>query len=133
VSNNKGEYSGGILSVRAVEDSIRVTKRYTEGVKTIFKKHPVQGMDFPSPVFCKYYEVYPDMEISWDMSTGSFIEWISGGTPCIDVMFHYDYRENRAFIEVRDGMKGVKRLSDAIPGFSSALARVVANGNKSEE
>jgi len=133
VSNNKSEFCGGIISVRAVEDSIRATKKYTEGVQTIFKKHPVQGTDFPSPVFCKHYEVYPDMEVSWDMPTGKFVEWVTGETPCIDVVFHYDYPQNKAFVEVRDGVKGVKKLADAIPGFSGALARVVANGNKAEE
>ena len=125
MSNNGHEFKGDILSVRAVEDSIRATKKYTEGVRTIFKKHPVQGTDFPSPVFCKHYEVYPDMEISWDMSALNCVPWLSGGTPCIDVMFHYDYRENTAFIEVRDGAGAVKKLASSIPGFSDALAKVV--------
>lgn len=125
MSNNGNEFKGDILSVRAVEDSIRATKRYTEGVRTIFKKHPVQGTEFPSPVFCKHYEVYPDVEVGWDMPIGDFIEWISGEKPCLDVMFHYNYRENTAFIEVRDGESAVKKLANSIPGFSDALAKVV--------
>lgn len=135
MSNNKSEYSGSILSVRAVEDSIRNAKKYTEGVLTMFKKHPVQGMDFPSPVFYKHYEVYPEVEVSLDMPVGKWFEWQWQNTPRITVLFHYDYRpeQNKAFIVVRDGMKGVKILADAIPGFSGALARVVANGNKPEE
>ena len=124
--NGKGsEFKGNIVNVRAVEDSIRATKNYTEGVKTIFKKHPVQGTDFASPVFCKYYEVYPDMEISWDMPASKFLDWLWQQTPCIDVLFHYNYRENEAFIEVRDGASAVKKLASSIPGFSDALAKVV--------
>ena len=52
------EFNGNILDVRAVEDSIRATRKYTEGVKTIFKKHPVQGMDFPSPVLKLYCVIH---------------------------------------------------------------------------
>jgi len=125
MNNNKSEFKGNILSVRAVEDSIRATKKYTEGVRTMFKKHPVQGTDFPSPVFCKHYEVYPDMEVSWDMPALKAIDWLSCETECIDVMFHYNYRLNKAFIEVRDGAEAVKKLANAIPGFADALAEVV--------
>ena len=126
MSNNNSGFKGNIINVRAVEDSIRATKNYTEGVRTMFKKHPVQGTDFPSPVFCKHYEVYPDMEISWEMSASKFLDWLWQETPCIDVMFHYDYRENKAFIEVRDGTRAVMKLSESIPGFKDALAKVKA-------
>lgn len=125
MSNNNSEYSGSILSIRAVEDSIRATKKYTEGVRTMFKKHPVQGTDFPSPVFCKHYEVYPDMEVSWDMPTTNFIDWLSAETLCIDVIFHYNYQQNKAFVEVRDGASAVKKLANSIPGFCDALAEII--------
>jgi len=133
MSNNKSEFSGNILSIRAVEDSIRATKKYTEGVRTMFKKHPMQGTDFPSPVFCKLYEVYPDMEVSWDMPIGNCVEWLSENTLCIDVIFHYDYRGNMAFVEVIGGAEEVRKLAEAIPGFSDTLAMVIVNGSKSGE
>lgn len=128
MSNNSSEYSGNILNIRAIEDSIRATKKYTEGVRTMFRKHPVQGIDFPSPVFCKHYEVYPDMlEVSWDMPIGDFIDWLSQETLCIDVMFHYDYPQNKAFIEVSDGASAVRKLANSIPGFSDALAKIIVD------
>ena len=97
------EFRGNILAIRSLEDCIRATKKYTEGIQTIKKTHPVQGEELPSRVFYKYYEVYPDMEVGLDMAVGDFFGWLGGGTPCIDVMFHYDYRVNKASVLVKDG------------------------------
>jgi len=115
------EFRGTILSIRALEDSIRVTKKYTEGIQTIRKTHPVQGEELPSRVFYKYYEVYPDMEVGLDMDVKDFADWVWGATPCIDVMFHYDYRVNKASVLIRDGDGVVKKLIESIPGFLDAL------------
>jgi len=123
-------FSGAIVLVRDVEDCIRATKKYTEGVGTVRAKHPVQGEQFPSKKFVKYYEVYPEVEVSWDMSASVAIDWLWGETPCIDVLFRYDYRANRAEVIVRDGPVAVAQLAKAIPGFSESLARVVANGTR---
>ena len=119
------EYSGDILLVRAIEDSIRATKKYTEGVMTARRKHPVQGEEFSSRVFCKYYEVYPDVDVS-KMSLGTIIEWLSGYKTHIDVVFNYDYRANKASILVADGVTAVRELARAIPNFSDSLAKVIA-------
>ena len=124
------EFTGNIGCVRAVEDAIRATKKYTEGIGTIRIKHPIQGEGFRSKVFCKYFEVYPQIEIDWDMPVGEALDWLWGDTPCIDVMFKYDYRVNKASISIRDGMEAVKELANSIPNFSDALARVIANGRK---
>lgn len=125
--NKKGcEYPGTILSIRALEDSIRATKKYTEGIRTMRKTHPVQGEDFPSRVFYKYYEVYPSLEISWDMPAGRAIDWLWGEYECIDVLFHYDYRVNKASVLVREGNGAVKKLIEFIPGFGDVLK--VING-----
>lgn len=122
-------YKGNINSIRAVEDAIRSSKKYTEGVMTMRKTHPIQGEDFPSKVFCKYYEVYPELKISWDMPAGTAIDWLWGEYESIDVTFRYDYRANKAYITINDGDKAVKLLSKTIPYFRSALMKVEANGN----
>ncbi len=115
------EFRGNILAIRSLEDCIRATKKYTEGIQTIKKTHPVQGEELPSRVFYKYYEVYPDMEVGLDMAVKDFADWVWGDTPCIDVMFHYDYRVNKASVLVRDGDGVVKKLMESIPGFGDAL------------
>ena len=127
---NGVEYAGNIIGVRAVEDCIRATRKYTEGVGTMRTKHPVQGEEFRSKVFVKYYEVYPDTELSWDMPAGVAIDWLWGETACIDVTFKYDYRANKASVMVRDGPDAVKELARAIPDFSEMLARTIVGRNK---
>ncbi len=122
----KSEFTGSISAIRAVEDSIRATRKYTEGVVTLRKAHPVQGMGFPSRSFCKFYEVYPDTELSWDMSVDEAINWLWKDVPCMEVTFSYDYRVNRASVTVRDGAEAVKKLAQSIPGFSEALAYAIA-------
>lgn len=122
------ETSGNIAGIRAIEDSIRATRRYTEGIGTMRKKHPIQGEEFPSKVFCKYYEVYPKTEIYWDMPAGVALDWLWGETPKVDVLFKYDYRSNKASVLVTDGSTALEELEKGIPGFSEALA--MANGNR---
>ena len=118
------EVYGNIMAIRALEDCIRTTKKYTEGIQTIRKTHPVQGDELPSRVFYKYYEVYPDMEVGLDMHIKDFADWVAGDTPCIDIMFHYDYRANKASVLVRDGTEAIKMLAASIPGFSDAIREV---------
>ncbi len=127
----RSEFVGSILKVRAVEDTIRATKKYTEGVFTQFTKHPVQpiqGEDFPSRVLTKRYEVYPDLDIgqqrpAWDvvMTTS---DWLWGDTPHIDVSFKYNYQRDKAIVIIHGGNGVMKLLGEGIPGFSDALARV---------
>ena len=117
----RSEYYGSILEVRAVEDCIRVTKKYTKGV---FKKavlHPVQGGDFPSRVITEYYEVYPDLEIDWEMSASLAWAWIWGDIPHIDAWFHYDYRGDNARMEVGGGERAVNELIAGIPELSNLI------------
>lgn len=121
------EYTGDILLVRAVEDSIRLTKNYTEGIRTMRQKHPTQGEEFPSRSFCKYYEVYPDVELSWNMSASVAWAWVWGDVEHIDVLFYYDYRDNKGSIIIEDGARAVKELARAIPNFSEALALLIAS------
>lgn len=130
MSHNHSEFTGNIESIRAVEDCIRATKKYTEGIGTMRAKHPIQGEEFPSKVFCKYYEVYPEVDVSWDMPAGVALDWLWRETPCLDVIFKYDYRVNKASVSVRDGPSAVKELARSIPKFSDMLAVVIANGNK---
>ena len=128
MSRNGGEYSGNIIAIREIEDSIRATKKYKEFLGTMRAKHPIQGEDFPSAVVCKHYEVYPEMEVSFDMPFIDAVVWLGLGTPIIGVKFKYDYRVNKAEVEVRGGLEAVKALAKAIPGFSEAIAKVAING-----
>lgn len=134
-SNNQSVFKGTIIAVRAVEDCIRATKKYTEGVKTMWRKHPVQsvqGESFPSRKLLKHYEFYPEIDLDmtrpmWD-AIFTTSDWLWGETPRIDVSFDYDYRCGRAIIIVPDGEKAVRELKKIVPGFSDSLAKVVANG-----
>lgn len=132
------EYYGNILTVRAVEDCIRVTKKYTEGIWTRREVHPIQGEDFPNRLLLKYYEVHPDMEISWDMPmdwdmpASKLFDWlwreIKRETPYLEVLFRYDYRVNQASVLIKDGDGAVRQLVKSIPRFGEALRAV--NGTK---
>ncbi len=123
----RNELGGNIASIRAVEDSIRCTRRYTEGIGTIHKRHPIQGEDFPSKVFCKFYEVYPTTELSWDMPAGVALDLLWGEILKVDVVFKYDYRANKASVLIMGGDTASKELEKHIPGFGEALA--VVNGH----
>ena len=130
---NGYEYSGDILLVRAVEDCIRATKRYTESIGTMRHKHPIQGEDFQSRVFCKRYEVFPDIDIdekmNWWKAALTTSDWLWGDNR-IDMLFNYDYRDNKASIVIEDGKTAIKELGQAIPGFSDALASVIMSKDK---
>ena len=126
----RSEFTGSIASVRAVEDCIRTTKKYTKGAFRKQVQHPIQGENFPSKVLIEYYEVYPDTEVSWDMPVGVAFDWLWGDVVCIDVLFKYDYRVNKAEIEVKDGAVAVKKLVEGIPGFNLHLAEVIASNNE---
>jgi hypothetical protein len=121
----KSEYRGSILQVRAVEDSIRATKKYTKGALSMLGRQqqmvPIQGAEFPSRVLTEYYEVYPDMELSWDMAASDAWAWVWGDTIHIDVRFQYDYRQDKAKMIVFGGSKAIHELSSGIPGFKEAL------------
>ena len=127
------EYKDNIVNIRAVEDCIRATHQYTEGIRTIRAKHPVQGDDFPSKVFCKYYEVYPGVELNWDMPAGKAMDLIWGDTLIIDMVFKYDYRDNLASVIIKNGEDTLDVLKKAIPGIVEALeVTCTGNGNGSK-
>jgi len=126
----KSEFTGNIVNIRAVEDAIRASRQYTEGLSSLLKRHPdpIQG-DGTSRVFHKHYEVYPGVEINWNMPANVAIDWLWGDTPRVDVVFRYDYRVNKASVVVMNGSIAVKELAKTIPGFSDALARAIAGGD----
>jgi hypothetical protein len=120
----KIEYAGNITEIRAVEDCIRATKRYTEGI--LSKKHPqqIQGDDFPSRTLHKHYEFYPNVsEISWNMPVNTAIDWLYSDTPCIKLSFRYDYRTNQATVIVADD-RDITELNKTVPGFDIAIQAV---------
>ena len=124
----RNEYVGSILAVRAVEDTIRATRKYTKGAFTKPTQHPIQGEEFPSRVLTEYYEVYPDMEVGVDMSVWDFSDWVWGDTPHIDVLFKYNYQRDKAIVIIHGGNGVVKLLGEGIPGFDEALGKVIENG-----
>jgi len=124
----KSEFCSSIILTRAVEDSIRATKKYTKGAFRKSVDHPMQGNGFPSKVLTEYYEVYPSLEIGWDMRATDAWAWVWGDIPHIDVLFHYDYIQNKAKIVVHGGNGAVKELAKGIPDFSEALAKAIVNG-----
>lgn len=125
-NNNIDTFTGNIGTIREIEDCIRQTKKYTEGLQTAGRKHPIaiQGEDFSSRTFCKHYEVYPDLDISWDMLVDDFMDWLWKDVRCINVMFYYDYRGNKAYMYIKEGIEAVKELNDNIPGMRDRLVKL---------
>jgi len=122
----KTEYKTNILAARDLEDTIRATKKYTQGAFARVQKHPtpIQGEQFPSRVLTEYYEVYPDLEVGWDMRAGDAWAWVWGDVVHIDMTFLYDYRYNKAKVTVHGGRDAVEKLEAGIPAFKEALNRI---------
>lgn len=119
--SKRNEFIGSIPIVRKVEDCVRATKKYTKGAFSKPTIHPIQGEDFPSRLLTEYYEVYPDLELSWDMNAGDAWAWVWGDIMHIDLWFQYDYRVNIGKITVQGGNGIIRELERAIPGFREAL------------
>lgn len=117
-------YKSSILLVRDLEDTIRATKKYTKGAFSRAVSHPIQGEQFPSKVLTEYYEVYPDLELGWDMRAGDAWAWVWGDVVHIDITFLYDYRDNKAKVTVHGGRDAMEKLKEGIPGFRAMLALI---------
>lgn len=130
----RNEFIGPILAVRAVEDTIRATKKYTKGAFSKTTLHPIQGEAFPSRVSTEYYEVYPDLDIEQRLplldAAFAFSDWVWGDTPHIDVLFKYNYQRDKAIVVIHGGTGVVDLLKEGIPGFGEALGKVIENGNR---
>ena len=120
----KTELKSNILLVRDLEDTIRATRKYTKGAFSKVVSHPIQGEQFPSRVLTEYYEVYPDLEIGWDMRAGDAWAWVWGDVVHIDITFLYDYRDNKAKVTIHGGKDAMEKLKDGIPGFKAILAMI---------
>ncbi len=123
----KTNYTGDILSVRAVEDCIRITRKYTKGAFHKSSTDPIQGDDFSSKVLTEYYEVYPDMELSWDMLASDAWAWIWGDTSHIDIFFRYNYTTNKAKMTIHGGTGVIRDLIKGIPELGDKLLGVTLN------
>ena len=129
---SKSEFAGGIMAVRAVEDTIRATRKYTKGAFSKSAQHPIQGEEFPSKMLTEYYEVYPYLDLeqkipAWGAMM-AFSDWLWGDTPHIDVYFRYNYTNDHAKVIILGGNGVVKLLGEGIPGFEAALDKVTENG-----
>lgn len=122
------EYTGDILTVRAVEDCIRSTRKYTKGVFSKPVKHPIQGEEFQSRSLTEYYEVYPSLELGWDMSASDAWAWVWGDIEHIGIHLVYNYPSNRAWLILLGGNGSIVSMEEGIPGFSQALAQLARSG-----
>jgi hypothetical protein len=128
------EFGGSILAVRAIEDCIRASHKYSEGVNSkLFSHHPEQGEQFVSRTLTKYYEVHPEIDIDhavsfWDAAYTA-TDWLWGDTPRVDVLFRYNYATNRAWAYVYGGEPALSLLRDKIVGLTEILARVSSRAN----
>lgn len=120
------EYKGDIADVRAVEDAIRATNKYTKGLFRSRDNHPVQGNN-PSRVLTEYYEVYPDTDLVEKRplleAIQAFIHWEWGRDSCVEVQITYDYRDGESSrVVIKGGMRAIMKLEGGIPGIKEALA-----------
>ena len=124
--NEKGTvYRGDLIDIRELEDSIRISKKYTKVVLT--KKSTeikIQGDGFPSRTLTEHYEVYPDLVISMEMKATDMWKWVWGDLVCIRVDFTYHYNENKGRVVIHGKNGVVQSLSQGVEGFSEALAKV---------
>lgn len=118
------EITSDIESIRAIEDAIRATGKYTKMIWSRNGHSDIQGDDFASKVVTENYEVYPELDITeqrplWEalLSTS---DWLWGDIERIEVRFRYNYTRNRAIAQVRGGNGVLKTLSNGIPGWEAA-------------
>lgn len=125
----KIEYKGNVLLIRELEDTIRATRKYTKGAfsRATKPQQLIQGEQFPSKVLTEYYEVYPDLELGWEMAATDAWAWVWGDVTHIDIVFLYDYRDNKARVTIHGGERAVKELGAGIPRFYAALERIKQN------
>lgn len=121
----RSEFVGSIMAVRAAEDCIRATKKYTKGAFYKGAQHPIQGEGFPSKVITEYYEVYPDLDIDqqrpfWDAVMAAS-DWLWGDTPHIDIRFNYNYTRNRAMMVIFGNNGVIDLLRNGVPGLGEAM------------
>ncbi len=141
----QSEFKGSITAIRSIEDAIRATHKYTEGITTM-KAHPVQGGAFPSKVFNKHYEVYPDAVVEWDMSITQAKTWLMD-TAIVRVNFWYNYRDGRAAMRIGTHAPGddrqfapaqqeraiyeeIRKLAIAAPVLCDLLIPLVGNDDR---
>lgn len=134
----RSEFKNNIAGVRSIEDAIRATRRYTEGLNTIIQHHPVQGTSVSSRAFAKCYEIYPDMVIGMDIDISDLpvsdvIDWLWADTTCVNVRFWYDYRVNQATFKVIGGDESLQRLLKVIPGLLKLLLDMTPDRKEQEE
>lgn len=126
----KTELKGDLILIRDLEDTIRATRKYTKGIfRPKQQQSPVQGDGFPSRVLTEYYEVYPEVELSWDMPASEAWAWVWGDIICIDVTFWYDYRSNAAKITIHGGDNALQELQAGIPDFKEIWKKLKATQN----
>ena len=117
------QITGSIDYIRGIEDSIRETKQYTEGLLSDRHTHPAQGED-GSKAFTKKYELYIDAPLhsmnilKWmDENESNVFQWFDGRA--VIFKFWYDYREMKANCRVND--EGLKLACEKFPCINYAV------------
>lgn len=124
----KTTYTSNIMAARAVEDCIRNSRKYTKMAFSKPVQHPVQG-EFSSRLITEHYEVYPEMEMGWNMLAADAWAWMRGDTPKVDVWLKYDYRDNTARIIIGGGDKTADLLKEGIQGLADAMKHTARSNN----
>lgn len=101
--------------IREIEDAIRETGQYTEGLFTENRKHPVQGED-STRAFTRVYEVYidaPQHNMNAHILDGINDAFAWFDSRAVVFKFWYDYRTEEANMRVTD--EGLKLAVDTFP------------------
>lgn len=121
---------GTIQEIRIIEDAVRKTEQYTEGLFTEGHKHPIQGEE-STRAFKKQYELYIDAPLHKRTDIKGALKWYDSRVAIFK--FWYDYREQEASMEVsEEGLllsietfKEIKKVFKGYPPFKMAEEKVV--------
>lgn len=121
------EFTGSVVAVRAVEDCIRATGKYSKFQITETK---VLGADFPSKVLTEHYEVYPKLSTKFggDVRFPEAVDLFIGESPTVIVKFKYNYREDTASVIIKKGIPDIQLLIRGIDGFEASITKLISGG-----
>lgn len=112
---------GTIDRIRKIEDAVRMTGQYTEGLFKEYSHHPVQGEE-STRAFTKEYELYIDAplhNINDEITEGinDAFAWLKGRA--VIFKFWYDYRKAEANMRVSE--EGLRLAVDTFEGIALAV------------
>jgi hypothetical protein len=119
--------TGTIESVKAIEEAIKATKKaklFYNGGK---QGKGVLGKEFNSQYYSMIYELYPDINFTFDSNytIDDALRWLV--TEGIAIRFLYDYRNNEA--RIKFNTLKYDKLKLHIPNFDILLGKVRWSNN----